>query len=353
MKKGIGAVLAKKIRRCVCLLIVPLAVGCGGGSQTAPPAPAPAFPLVLVANANLPGTAGLFDYQDIDPTSGHLVIAHTADNSVVVVKLTDGSVVQLIPNIPVPRGIAVASDVGRIFVTSSGSPNQLYIIDSTSLAQIGTSPTGNLPDAVSWDPTHKVVGVSDQFDGAVSLITGSGSGTRTQVTLSAVETGNVIYDASRGQFWVTAVNTNPPDQLVSIDPLTATVVKRIDLPGCQGAHGLRLHPDNQSALVACEKNSVLVRVDLGTATVVATAPVGNLPDVLSVDPGQGLVYVAADSGNLTVFDLGKTGLVKVDDETIDPSAHTVAVDPATHRSFFPLEAGTNGTPVLRIMRPGP
>jgi DNA-binding beta-propeller fold protein YncE len=96
-----------------------------------------------------------------------------------------------------------------------------------------------------------------------------------------------------------------------------------------------LHPDNHSALVACEINSVLVRVDLGTATVVATSAVGNTPDVLSVDPGKDWLFVAAESGELTVFDLSQAGLVKIDDETIDPSAHTVAVDPATHRFFFP------------------
>ena len=337
----------------ICLPLLALALACAGNSKTTPSPPPPAFPLVLVANANLTGTASRFDYQEIDPTNKHLVIAHMDDNSVVVVNLSDGSVVQTLPNIPVPRGIAVASSVGRIFVSSSGTPNQLYIFDSTSLTQIGTAPTGNAPDGVSWDPKDMIVGVSDQGDGAVSLIAGSGSGTRTQVILSAVETGNVLYDASRGQFWVTAVNTNPPDQLVSIDPLTAAVVKRIDLPGCQGAHGLRLHPDNQSALVACEINSVLLSVDLGAGTVLATAPVGNTPDVLSVDSGNVWLYVAAESGELTVFDLNKTGLVKIDDETIDSSAHTVAVDPATHRSFFPLQGTATGTPVLRILRPGP
>ena len=33
------------------------------------------------------------------------------------------------------------------------------------------------------------------------------------------------------------------------------------------------------------------------------------------------------------------------------NSHSVAVDPQTHRVFFPLMSGPNGTPVLRIMRP--
>ena len=33
------------------------------------------------------------------------------------------------------------------------------------------------------------------------------------------------------------------------------------------------------------------------------------------------------------------------------NAHSVAVDGATHRAFFPLEDGGAGKPVLRILRP--
>src|SRR6266540_503423 len=76
-------------------------------------------PLVLVADVDLPGKAVRFDYEDIDAALGHLVIAHMNDASVLVVNLSDGSVVKLLPNIPVARGVIIGDDVGRIFVTSS------------------------------------------------------------------------------------------------------------------------------------------------------------------------------------------------------------------------------------------
>lgn len=82
-----------------------------------------------------------------------------------IVKLSDGSVVQVLSGIPTPRGVAVASDVRRIFVTSSGTLNQLVIIDTNSLTEITRVDTGTSPDGVSWDPTDKILGVSDQGDG--------------------------------------------------------------------------------------------------------------------------------------------------------------------------------------------
>jgi hypothetical protein len=73
--------------------------------------------------------------------------------------------------------------------------------------------------------------------------------------------------------------------------------------------------------------------------------------VLGIDPGLGWLYVAAESGNLTVFDINKAGLVKIDDEHPGDNSHSVAVDPSTHHVFFPLEKGPKGTPALRIMKP--
>ena len=73
-------------------------------------------------------------------------------------------------------------------------------------------------------------------------------GTASQLQLG-VETGNVVYDGQRRQFWITVVRKSLPDQLVAIDPISSAVSAQIDLPGCQRAHGLRLHPDGRSAVM--------------------------------------------------------------------------------------------------------
>ena len=304
--------------------------------------------LALVDDVPLPGGATRFDYQDIDSARGQLVVTHMNDNAVLILDLQDGSVRQQLTGIPTPRGVAVADDVGIIFVTST--PSHLVLIDNQSLAEITRVGTGTAPDGDAWDPDDKIVGVSDQGDGALSLIANAGTGTRTQVPLG-VETGNVVYDATRKQFWITVVTSNPPDQLVEVNPTTASITTMIDLPGCSGAHGLRLHPDGQSAFIACESNDVLARVDLAGAQAVSIAPTGSGPDVLAIDPGLGWLYVAAESGDLTVFDINQPGLVLVDHDRPGDNAHTVAADPSTHRTFFPLPAGSSGTPVLRIMQP--
>ncbi len=309
---------------------------------------AASLPLSILADVDLPGPSTRFDYQEIDAANGRLVIAHMNNASVLFVKIADGSLLKELSGIPTPRGVAVADDVGLTFITST--PGTLVLVDNATLMEKKRVQTGKSPDGVAWDPAHKVVGVSDQGDGAISLIPDSGSGARVQVPLGT-ETGNVVYDAARAVFWITVVAGSPPDKLVAVDPVAAKVTTSIDLPGCDGAHGLRIHPDGQSAFIACEGNDMLARVELGDAHAVSLAATGSGPDVLSIDPGFSWLYVAAESGDLTVFDISKPGVVLLGHDHPGGNSHSVAADPATHRVFFPLTAGPKGTPVLRIMQP--
>jgi DNA-binding beta-propeller fold protein YncE len=76
-------------------------------------------------------------------------------------------------------------------------------------------------------------------------------------------------------------------------------------------------------------------------------PVGSDPDVLAFDPGWRRLYVAAESGRVTVLQeegdtLGHLGSLAI------PDAHSVIVSPGTHLVYFPLR-NIRGRAVLRIM----
>ncbi len=71
------------------------------------------------------------------------------------------------------------------------------------------------------------------------------------------------------------------------------------------------------------------------------------PDALAFDPGWHRLYVASESGVVSLFDGHGTKLEPVGDYRA-PHAHSIAVDPATHRIYLPLE-DVDGTPVLRVV----
>jgi DNA-binding beta-propeller fold protein YncE len=287
-----------------------------------------------------------FDYQEVDAANDRLVIAHMNDDSVVVVDLASTTVVAEIPGIPTARGVAIGDSY--LYVTSS--PNQVARIDRATLALVDAVATGSAPDGVDYDPDHRVVGVSDQGDGGLSLLSEEGDGERTQVKLGDA-TGNVRYDAARRWFWIAVEQESGPDQLVAVDPLTRAIAKTIDLEDCAAAHGVRLHPDGKTAYVACEDNATLLRVDLEGGAQDRGATTSG-PDVLAIDPGLGWVYVAAEAGDLSIYDMHADGVSRVATQDVGHGAHTVACDPVTHRAYFPLPSGPDGTPVLRVMKPG-
>jgi DNA-binding beta-propeller fold protein YncE len=127
-------------------------------------------------------------------------------------------------------------------------------------------------------------------------------------------------------------------------------VARIDLPGAQGNHGLLIDPTSRRAYIACEGNAKLLVLDLETKHVVDSFDVGEEPDVLAFDPDRHWLYVAGEAGLVSVFSTAVSKTVKVGEAMLGPNAHVVAVDPTTHRAYFPLK-NVSGKPLLRIMAP--
>jgi DNA-binding beta-propeller fold protein YncE len=95
---------------------------------------------------------------------------------------------------------------------------------------------------------------------------------------------------------------------------------------------------------------MLLTLDLKTMKVVGSMGIGSSPDVLAFDKSLKRLYVAAESGVVAVAAERGRKLVKLGQGELAPNAHTVAVDPATHLVYFPLERGQAGGPELRIMK---
>jgi hypothetical protein len=60
--------------------------------------------------------------------------------------------------------------------------------------------------------------------------------------------------------------------------------------------------------------------------------------------------VSAESGVITIFDEQDRNLQTLGEGLFAPNAHSVAVDPSTHRVYFSLQ-NINGKAVLRIAIP--
>ena len=302
------------------------------------------LPLQLVANVPLPGPSNRFDYASIDHRTKTLYIAHMNAGKLLAFDLRRRRVARTIDAAGVHGEIAVP-DVQRVYASATDA-RQLLTIDSVTGRILRRAPAGDYPDGLAYDPVERRVFVSDESGGIESVFTGDGRRIGT-VELGG-EAGNVQYDAGSGRILV-AVQTL--DELAVVDPRTNRVVRRVELPGCDHPHGLALDSPHRLAFIACAGNARLLTLDLGTMTVTGHASIGADPDVLAFDTGLKRLYVAAESGVVAVFSVDGRRLTKLGQDKLAESAHTVAVDPATHLVYFPLEQGSRGGPELRVLRP--
>ena len=78
-----------------------------------------------------------------------------------------------------------------------------------------------------------------------------------------------------------------------------------------------------------------------------TVSTGDGPDVLAFDPGWQRIYVAAESGVVTVVAEQGRSIRSLGRGFVAPAAHSIAVDPITHQVYLPLE-DRGGHPHLQV-----
>jgi DNA-binding beta-propeller fold protein YncE len=302
------------------------------------------LPLRHLADVPLPGSATRFDYQSVDAKRRRLFIAHLGAGSVVAFDLARQRVSGSVAGTPDVRGVLAVPALKRLYAAATGA-RALMTVDETTLRRLRSAPAGRFPDGVAYDPRDRRVFVSDVAGEQLTVF--SADGKRIGAVRLGGAPGNVQYDQRSGHVIVAVGSRN---ELAAVAPRARKVIRRVRLSGCDDPHGVELVTEARRAYVACEGSATLVVVDLTRAMrqrgVVA---VGNGPDVLDYDPGLKRLYVASESGTVSVFAL-VGGVRKLGEGAIDPHAHSVAVDPKTHRVYFPLE-NVGGRPVLRIMRP--
>jgi len=104
------------------------------------------------------------------------------------------------------------------------------------------------------------------------------------------------------------------------------------------------------AFIACDGNEKLTVMDLKSFQEIGASDVGKDPDVLAFDGNLGYLYVASESGIVSIFRVRDRKVEKIGDYPVGNNAHSVEVDPLTHFVYFPLRKEGKG-PVLRVMKP--
>jgi DNA-binding beta-propeller fold protein YncE len=239
-------------------------------------------------------TSGNFDDLQIDQANHRLYAAdrnHGID--VFDIAMPHPKFVQSITLPSYPNGLAVASDLGRLYVgTADGSVQVIDInpsspTDDTVLAQIQTA--AKEVDLLDYSASRHELYASNGTDGTLAII----DTTKNAITRS-VKVGSALeqprFDPADGMLYVTSPDA---DALFKIDPATATITSKNTLGSCQPV-GLAINPRANQAMIACTNWTLAWNLRTSTAQGFNEAAHG---DIVRYDPAADR-YLVASPGSI-------------------------------------------------------
>jgi hypothetical protein len=294
-------------------------------SRAAAPAPGPSG-YHVVKTVSIPGDEG-WDYLNVDSAARRVYISH--GSHVVVMNADTYAVEGDVPDTQGVHGIALASDLGRGFV-SAGRANTAVIFDLGSLKTLGTVKTDGNPDAIVYDAVTKRVFTLNGRGQNTTAINGADGTVAGTLALG----GKPEFAAADGQGSI-YVNIEDKNELVQFDAQKLTETHRWPLAPCKSPSGLSMDLKNRRLFSVCDEK-VMAVVNADTGAVVATPAICDGPDASAFDPSTGFAFASCGDGNLTVVHEDSPDKFSVvENVSTKRSARTMGLDLKTHTIFLP------------------
>jgi hypothetical protein len=314
------------VRKTYILFAITAAFALAMNSQAAP-APAPgASGYHVIKTIPVPGDDG-WDYVAVDSDARRVYISH--GTHVVVMNADTYAIEGDIPDTPGVHGIAIASDLGRGFI-SSGRANTATIFDLKTMKTIGTVKTDANPDAITYDSVSKRVFT---FNGRGKNTTAINAADGTVVGTLALG-GKPEFATADGKGSI-FVNNEDTSELIELDTQKLTETHRWPLAPCKGPSGLAMDLKSRRLFSVCDEKVMSV-VDADSGKVVATPTICEGPDAAAFDPATKYAFASCGDGNLTVIHEDSADkFTVIDNVATKRSARTMGLDLKTHNIFLP------------------
>ncbi len=288
----------------------------------------PAADMQIVKILSISGPVGGWDYLTLDEPTHRLYISHATQ--VEVMDLETGKSVGSILDTPGVHGIVVVPKAKHGF-TSNGRENKLSMFDLATLKTIKKIEVGKGPDGI-------------YYDAATNRVFTNNHGTHDSTVLDAT-TGEVVgtialdgdgeqHSAGKnGLIWVASEDTA---EVVSFDPNTMKVVKRVPIASAKTPTGMVYDAKTDRIFVACREKPMMIVIDATSGKEVAKFPIGMGADWAEFDPTTKRIFVSTGEGVLNVFQQKSADSYEVVSAfKTQQSAKTMAMDKKTGMIYLP------------------
>ncbi|MBI2737347.1 MAG: YncE family protein [Rhodospirillales bacterium] len=290
------------------------------------------MPLQLTGHVALPAHKGSggFDHAAVHAATGHVYVAHTANDTVDVFDPATRKHLYSIPGLTAVAG-ALVSDESQLVFTSNRGENTIGIFTPGADPAVTKVAVGERPNGLSYDARRRLVLAANVGDPSVprsytlSVVDLDSRALRSSIEVPG-RTRWTVFDADAQAFYV---NIMQPSQIVVVDAREPDRVARTMPLPADGAHGLDFDPATRRLFCACDAG-VLVTLDAGTGKVLSQGKLSGVPDVVWFNPKRRQLYAA----------VGDPGVVDVFETTTMKSLGIIVTAKGAHTTAFPPTGDT-------------
>jgi DNA-binding beta-propeller fold protein YncE len=307
------------------------------------------IPLQFTGHIALPPHSGKggFDHAAPHAASGHVYVAHTANDAVDVFDPATGRYVFSVPGLPGVAGVLV-SDEAQLIIASARAENTIGVFAPGPNPTVRKAAVGMRPNGLAFDHKRGLILAANVGDPAAP-----GSYTLSMVDLDSLKmrhsipvagrTRWALYDAEADSFYV---NIMDPSQIVMVEARQPDRVARTFPVPAAGAHGLDLDTATRRLFCACDAGT-LVTLNADSGAVLDQQKLSGVPDVVWFNRQRRQLYVAVgEPGVIDVFDTAT--MKRLGTVPTEKGAHTTALAPSGDRVYAFLPA-THRAAVYRVV----
>jgi DNA-binding beta-propeller fold protein YncE len=276
--------------------------------------------LIQVGTIPLDGVQGRIDHFGFDWTRQRLFVAALGNDTVEVIDLRVGRVIQQIKNLRSPQGIGFDAESNRLAVADDGD-GSVRLYDGTSLQQTARVYLKDDADNVRYDSSshHFWVGYGE---GGLAEIDPKNGSKISDVKLESHPESFQLETRGTRIF----VNLPSAGYVGVVDRQAGKITTRFTLRGARANFPMALDEVDKRLFIGCRSPEKLLVLDTDTGTTVAGLDIVGDSDDLFYDAANKRIYVSGGEGIITVIEQTTADLYEV--------LGQVATAPGARTSFF-------------------
>lgn len=268
-----------------------------------------------------------FDGITVDAPARRVYVAHGTE--VQVMDADSGALVGTIPGFTQNVGIAVASDLGRGFITDRAQA-KVVIFDLSTLKTVGEAKTGAGVSNIIYDSASKRIFTMNAEGHSSTVIDANTGNVLKTIDLGGAPEGAVTDD--NGTIYTSVLDKN---EIVVIDSRALTIKARWPVAPAEAPSALSIDRQHRRLFTAGRNLQALVVMDADTGKVVQALGITANAGASAYDADTGLLFVSTGEGVVHIFHEDSPNKFSALEALItEYGAKTMSLDAKTHSLYL-------------------